>query len=731
MASNRSLGTLTLDLVLKMGGFTEGWSKAERETDKRTRAIQAKAQAFGKAMGAAIGVGFTAAAAGLAVYIRNTMEAEKVQAQLQARLKDTGGAAQRTLADLNRLADEFSQKTIFDDETIGEAQALLLTFTQIQGVNFDKTVDSALDLATVMGTDLTSATKLLGRALSDPEKGLAALTRAGIVFTEAERERIKVMADAGQVAEAQEAILAKLQGTMGTAAEAARNTLSGAIQGLKNDFDNLLEGDVAGGGMKGTIDAVNSLASTINDPSIKRGLDSMAEGLLTVANGAIQVVAKLGEAGSAVLEFFGDAERRSSTMLRNQRNELESQMFNLERRIKKMDPVNSVANPLGFLVAVDQEALAKTKRDIAEIDEILERRRRAGMFAGVQSRVLGPTPTLPDVDPSRTPAIGGGGGSRRQMPNFADEEQRRLEDMVRQAAEAMRAFDQLAATLSGPLAEAEYQHQQNLEEITRLGKEAGRASAEVDELKAKETQRYEEQTAAIRRQLDPGAELLGNLTEELRLIGMTNEERMFAIETRDLDAESLRKYGDDIRKTLGEIRKASEQTELMDGMRSSFQDFFSDVLQGTQSIGDAFKDMLSSISAMIAERIAQNWVDQLFGQMGSTNGGTAGGGQGGWFSTFASWFGSLYGGGRAAGGAFSAGSIYRVNESGLEMASVGGRDYLLTGGKGGYITPADRVGGGVTQNITFKVEGTIDLRSQAQIKSSMYAAGLYAARRNE
>lgn len=48
---------------------------------------------------------------------------------------------------------------------------------------------------------------------------------------------------------------------------------------------------------------------------------------------------------------------------------------------------------------------------------------------------------------------------------------------------------------------------------------------------------------------------------------------------------------------------------------------------------------------------------------------------------------------RAAGGATSPWSTYRVNELGTEVYSVRGRDYLMTGGSGGTVTPAHKVGG--------------------------------------
>lgn len=71
------------------------------------------------------------------------------------------------------------------------------------------------------------------------------------------------------------------------------------------------------------------------------------------------------------------------------------------------------------------------------------------------------------------------------------------------------------------------------------------------------------------------------------------------------------------------------------------------------------------------------------------------------------------GGGRAGGGMVAAGSLHPVDELGPELLTQDGKDYLMVGGKGGYITPlSNRAsgsgggqggrGGGV--NITYKGE---------------------------
>lgn len=100
--ASKSLGVLTLDLVMKTGLFEQGADKASR----KMQGLEKRAYAVGKAIGTSIKLGVGIAAAGFGLYIKNTIEAEKVQAQLAARIKDTGGAAGRSVEQLGKMADK-------------------------------------------------------------------------------------------------------------------------------------------------------------------------------------------------------------------------------------------------------------------------------------------------------------------------------------------------------------------------------------------------------------------------------------------------------------------------------------------------------------------------------------------------------------------------------------------------------------------------------------------------
>ena len=60
----------------------------------------------------------------------------------------------------------------------------------------------------------------LGKALQDPIKGITALAKSGVTFTEAEKDRIAVLVESNKIGEAQELVLAAIEKQVGGTAEA-------------------------------------------------------------------------------------------------------------------------------------------------------------------------------------------------------------------------------------------------------------------------------------------------------------------------------------------------------------------------------------------------------------------------------------------------------------------------------------------------------------------------------
>lgn len=169
-----------------------------------------------------------------------TSAAEFASAQLNAALKSTRNVAGQSVEALNAHARALAQVSIYDDDAITGAQALLLTFTKLSGDTFPKATQAVLNVATAMGTDLKSAAIQVGKALNDPILGISALARSGIQFTEAQKLMIQQLVESNQLMEAQTIILGELETQFGNSAKAASETFGGALKKLSNDIGDAL-----------------------------------------------------------------------------------------------------------------------------------------------------------------------------------------------------------------------------------------------------------------------------------------------------------------------------------------------------------------------------------------------------------------------------------------------------------------------------------------------------------
>ena len=293
MATSRSLGTLTLDIIAKIGGFENGMDKAARTADSKARQIsasqrreaKASAEAWGRVAGVVGGL-FAGISVGLVFtkFITETRNAEQEQAQLAAALKSTGMSAGITQTQLNAMADSMEQRSLFSAGDINSAQARLLSYTGIVGETFPEAMQAAIDMATRMGMDVKQAAETVGRALDSPKEGLSALSRQGFRFTEDQKAMVEQMQETGRSAEAQAIILSALESSYGGAASAARDTFGGAMSGLQHTIDSLLTGDSGSmAAMKESVESLNRLMASESTRAAFQGLigflASTAEGV--------------------------------------------------------------------------------------------------------------------------------------------------------------------------------------------------------------------------------------------------------------------------------------------------------------------------------------------------------------------------------------------------------------------------------------------------------------------
>ncbi|TXH43413.1 MAG: hypothetical protein E6Q97_34130 [Desulfurellales bacterium] len=215
------LGDLIVNLGMNTAGFNAGLAQGNRGLSSLASGAS---RSMGLIKGALAPLAPIAAAVGAAMgfvsSINSAREAVQQQNKLQAVIKATGGAAGLTASQMMNLANDMSSLTDFEDDAVVGAQAILATFKEVKGDHFAEATRLAGDMASVLGGDLNGSIMQIGKALNDPVKGMTALSRSGVSFTEQQKQQIKAMQAAGDIAGAQRIILAELKSEFGGAAEA-------------------------------------------------------------------------------------------------------------------------------------------------------------------------------------------------------------------------------------------------------------------------------------------------------------------------------------------------------------------------------------------------------------------------------------------------------------------------------------------------------------------------------
>lgn len=155
--------------------------------------------------------------------------------------------------------------------------------------------------------------------------------------------------------------------------------------------------------------------------------------------------------------------------------------------------------------------------------------------------------------------------------------------------------------------------------------------------------------------------------------------------TADGMSEIWKNYRDSTQRVLGD--------QMFDAMMGKFT-----------SLEDAFKQMIFRIAANAA---AANLTEALFG-----NNGKGGSSSNGVIGSLMNAFG--FGGGRAVGGSVASNTMYEVNEDGPEMLNQGGKDYLMMGGKGGFVKPLSQGGAQISGGSQIVIQDNTQIHIDAR-----------------
>ena len=227
-------------------------AKGVNEELQKTKGILGRARdavkKFGKDWSSVISTAAVGALTGaIASAANHWQELANIQAvsdsQLRAGIASTGAVAGRTAEQLIAASEELEDKTLkfFDKENIKDAQAILLTFTQVRGAVYDQAMPAILDMSARLGTDLKQQAMQVGKALNDPLLGITALRRAGVQLTESQTAQVEKLMAAGKKEEAQMILLAELNNQFGGSAVAAGNAGAGAWRDMVKELDGVRE----------------------------------------------------------------------------------------------------------------------------------------------------------------------------------------------------------------------------------------------------------------------------------------------------------------------------------------------------------------------------------------------------------------------------------------------------------------------------------------------------------
>ena len=210
-------------------------SNAVDDVDRKTK--KSSSSMISSWKGAAAGIAAVGIATQIKAMFNEAKEAEQVSRSTAQGIKTMGAEAWTSAEAIGALAESISNKIGVDDEAIQSSANLLLTFGNVKNAVgnmnniFDRAVLAAQDLAAKGFGSADAGAKMLGKALNDPIKGMTALGKAGVTFTQSQKDQIKAMVESGDLLGAQKLLLAEVEKQVGgTAAATATSTDKMAVR---------------------------------------------------------------------------------------------------------------------------------------------------------------------------------------------------------------------------------------------------------------------------------------------------------------------------------------------------------------------------------------------------------------------------------------------------------------------------------------------------------------------
>lgn len=696
--ASRGLGSLTLDLIAKIGGFVGPLSQAERELDKRTKRMNKMANDFGRSIGSSLksAAGAFLAFAGVGVSIGAASNAIKGAIDRADQLRDASirlGIGVETLSAFGYAA----QQTGTDIEELNKG-LLRLSRNATAALNPKSRQAGLFEALGVSKDALTDLDKLVpqvadafARLEDGPTKAALALELMG----RSGANLIEFFNQGGQGIKDFTARARELGIVITDETAAAADDFNDKLADLKAAGSGLAT-QVASELLPQLANLVDWATDFVSDGDNARAVaDGMTNSFRALAD-AIALVLKVGSSLGSIRDALAGAEQATRDVA-----------FGLGAN----GPLaKALKQNLPFLYA---PILGGSKQQAP-----------SGPFSNVRGgsdTVSGKT--FDNSALARFLSTGGksGGGSKKASGGKSEAEKEA--DRLKAAYESMneRLTEQVALYgKSGEAAKVRYE----LEMGALMGLDPALAKsliqqAEKIDLMDKEKEAQDElnkitkeREDAINRGIESTAEMISDMEFELSLLGLTNKERERSIALRHADANATDEQRAKVSELSDALYQANETESIVNDLKASLSDAFVDFASGAKSAKDAFGDFADYMYKKALQLLADKAIDALFKAFAG-GGGAGGATGGGWMDAlFGAFSGQSSGFGFASGGFTGFGSMnqpagivhkgeYVMPMNAVSRIGIGNLDSLARGGG---------IGGNVQQS--FYTLGIEDRRTQ-------------------
>ena len=754
MGSSRSIGSLSIDLIAKIGGWTQGLSKAERELDTRTKRMNRMAYNFGRSFGASIksAAGSFLAFAGVTVSIGAVVTSLKSAIDRADELRDASirlGVGVDVLSKWSYAAKQTG--TDLDGLSRG---LKILSKNAIEALNPKSQqagLFSALGISKESLTDLNVLLPQLADAFQKIPDGATKAAVAQQLFGKSGLDLIEFLNQGSKGIKEFGDKLEKLGGVVTPEAAAAADKFNDDLDDLKTAF-----GGVANKVAQDMLPALDGFINDMNSPSMRQGLATVIEGLAKIITFAVQGASAVGGLAHALsIAFSRGSDLTAYDDLLDKYKQINNEIGSRQKGGLFGNAPDPISKLLGLPGGDSLDDLIRQRDELNKKMDVLRKgfandslnathpvndhHSGKGQFANVN------TPGLPAISDALAAFLGGdtggggnkGGGGKSQQQKDADQLTASFQRMNDSLNEQIALFGKTSETAKeryelefGELAKLDPARKAEL--TAQLDKiDQMHAEKDLQEQLGKVEQERQDQ---IDRAVENADKQIEDMQFELSLLGLTNKEREKEIALRYAGADATEAQRAAISSLSDQMDAAQQKASFYAEVQHDLSDSIYDFVTGAKSAKDAVKDFFDSVAQYITRMIADKWAEKIAGMFSGASSGSSGGGSL-WGEILGAFFSSGSIGvtpGAASGGWRPGNSMFEVNERGFEMASVGGRDYMLTGSSPVQITPnhaLPRAGAtGLTQN--FYLPGPADLRTRTQLAQQTAVAGRTAMARN-